>query len=138
MPKVPRYRNFSREFKLKVIARLDAGEGGSDLARKLSIKRSLIYRWRDSFRRGGPLALRPKRGRPKKTEALTMAVQRGVNAKANDLSDAGHQIALLEAKIGRQQLEHRRETLPHLGDGRQRSLSLTSLYDRTITVVSTD
>lgn len=105
MPKVPRYRNFSREFKLKVIARLDAGEGGSDLARKLSIKRSLIYRWRDSFRRGGPLALRPKRGRPKKTEALTMAVQRGVNAKANDLSDAGHQIALLEAKIGRQQLD---------------------------------
>ena len=105
MPKVPRYRNFSREFKLKVIARLDAGEGGSDLARKLSIKRSLIYRWRDSFRRGGPLALRPKRGRPKKAEALTMAVQRGVNAKANDLSDAEHQIALLEAKIGRQQLD---------------------------------
>lgn len=105
MPKVSRYRSFSREFKLKIIARLEAGERGSDLARELSIKRSILYRWRDAFRRGGSLALRPKRGRPKKIEAQAMAVQRGVNAKTNDLAEARRQIAALEAKVGRQQLD---------------------------------
>ncbi len=105
MPKVSRYRSFSREFKLKVIARLEAGERGSDLAHELSIKRSIIYRWRDAFRRGGSLALRPKRGRPKKAEAQERTTQRGVNATANDLADSRRQIAALEAKVGRQQLD---------------------------------
>ena len=105
MPKVSRRRSFSREFKLKVISRMDAGERGSDLAREFSIKRTIIYRWRDAFRRGGDLALRSKRGRPNKTEAQAMAVERGVAAKAGDLAEARRQIAALEAKVGRQQLD---------------------------------
>lgn len=121
MPKVSRNRNFSREFKLKVIARLEAGERGSDLARELSIKRSLIYRWRDAFRRGGSLALRPKRGRPKKVEAQAMAVQRGVNARTNDLVEARRQIAALEAKVGRQQLDldFFKQALQRIAESRQ-------------------
>ncbi len=105
MPKVSKRRSFSREFKLKVIGRMEAGERGSDLAHELSIKRTIIYRWRDSFRRGGELALRSKRGRPNKAEAQAMAVERGVAAKANDLAEARRQIAALEAKVGRQQLD---------------------------------
>ncbi|MCC6470376.1 MAG: transposase, partial [Alphaproteobacteria bacterium] len=38
-------RRFSREFKLKVIERLEAGESGTALAMEFSIKRTIIYRW---------------------------------------------------------------------------------------------
>jgi transposase-like protein len=50
-------RSFSREFKLRVIERLEAGESGSALALELSVKRTIIYRWRDAWREGGPEAL---------------------------------------------------------------------------------
>jgi transposase-like protein len=105
MAKVSRRRRFSREFKLKVVARMEAGESGSELARELSIKRTILYRWRDKVRRGGDLALRAKAGRPNKTEARAMAIAQGVAAKANDLSEARRQIAALEAKVGRQQVD---------------------------------
>ena len=62
-------RSFSREFKLAVIERLEAGESGSALALEVGVKRTIIYRWRDAWRVGGALALRSKRGRPPKLEA---------------------------------------------------------------------
>jgi hypothetical protein len=46
-------RIFSREFKLKVIERLEAGERGTALALELSVKRTIIYRWRDAWHAGG-------------------------------------------------------------------------------------
>lgn len=42
MAKVSRRRRFSREFKLKVVARMEAGESGSELAHELSIKRTIL------------------------------------------------------------------------------------------------
>ena len=75
-------RSFSREFKLKVIERLEAGESGSALAREISVNRAIIYRWREAWRVGGPEALRSTRGRPPKLEALAMQRARGVAAKA--------------------------------------------------------
>ena len=48
-------RSFSREFKLKAIERLEAGESGTALSRELSVKRTILYRWREAFRRGGEL-----------------------------------------------------------------------------------
>lgn len=104
MPKVSKRRRFSREFKLKVIARME-GANVKALAEELSIKREILYRWRDAYRRGGELALRDEAGRPSKAEAHAMAVERGVAAKANDLAEARRQIAALEAKVGRQQLD---------------------------------
>jgi transposase-like protein len=98
-------RIFTREFKLGVIERLEAGESGSVLARELSLKRTIIYRWRDAWREGGPEALRSKRGRPPKLEALEMERARGVAAKANDLTEARRQIAELQRKVGQQQLD---------------------------------
>lgn len=96
-------RSFSREFKLAVIARLEAGESGSALAREVGVKRTILYRWREAWRAGGELALREKRGRPPKLEALEMAEARGVAAKAGDLKEARRQIAELERKVGQQQ-----------------------------------
>jgi transposase len=98
-------RSFSREFKLKAVERLEAGESGSALARELDVKRVLIYRWRDAVRTSGELALRGKRGRRTKSETLALVQARGVAAKANDLADARRQIAELQKKVGQQQLD---------------------------------
>ena len=99
-------RSFSRAFKLKVIERLQAGESGTALGLGLSIKRTIIYRWRDACRDGGAEALRCKRGRPAKAEALAMQRARGVAAKANDLAEARRQIAALQKKVGQQRRYH--------------------------------
>lgn len=98
-------RSFSRDFKLKVIERLEAGESGTALAREICVKRTIIYRWREAWRRGGADALRSKPGRPDKLESLDMERARGVAAKANDLADARRQIAELQRKVGQQQLD---------------------------------
>jgi transposase len=97
-------RRFSREFKLAVIGRLEAGESGSALALETGVKRTIIYRWRDKWRAGGELALRSERGRLTKADALALEAARGPAAKACDLADARRQIAELERKVGQQQL----------------------------------
>ena len=100
-----RGRTFSREFKLKAIERMDAGENVSALSRELGVKREILYRWRTQYREGGELRLRERRGRPKLAEAQAMAVERGVAGEAADLAQARCQIAELERKIGQQQLD---------------------------------
>lgn len=97
-------RSFSREFKLSVIGRLEAGESGSALALELGVKRTIIYRWRDAWRAGGELALRSRRGRPSKADALALELARGPATKASDLAEARRRIADLERKVGQQQL----------------------------------
>lgn len=98
-------RSFSRDFKLKAIERMEAGENVSALSVEFAVKRGLLYRWRDAYRCGGELALRSRRGRPKRAEALAMAAARGPAAKATDLSQARRKIAELERKVGQQQLD---------------------------------
>ena len=60
-------RRFSRAFKLRVIERLEAGESETVLALELSIKRTIIYRWRDLWRHGGTAALHGKPGNSRDT-----------------------------------------------------------------------
>src|ERR1700716_3835726 len=76
-------RVFSREFKLKVVRRMLAGENVSALARELKILRKDLYVWRDRFRSGGPLALRG-RGRPPKGEPPVSGAR---NTKAKPSAD---------------------------------------------------
>ncbi len=113
-------RTFSREFKLGVIERLEAGESGSALALELGVKRTIIYRWWQ----GGAEALRSVRGRPPKAEALEMAQARGVAAKANDLIEARRQIAELQRKVGQQQLDldFFKQALRHIEASRRPSI----------------
>src|SRR5580692_12648476 len=98
-------RRFSREFKLRVIERLEAGESGTALGLEFSIKRTIIYRWRDQWRQGGTEALRGKPGPRTKAEALELERARGVAARANDLTEARRQIAELQRKVGQQQVD---------------------------------
>jgi transposase len=97
-------RSFSREFKLRAVQRMEAGENVSALARELTVKRVILYRWRDAYRLGGVAALR-LRGRPSKAEAVAMAAARGVAGKAHDLAEARWQIDRLQRKVGQQQLD---------------------------------
>ena len=94
-------RVFSREFKLKVVRRMLAGENVSALAREIKVLRKDLYVWRDRFRSGGPEALR-SRGRPRKAVASVAKP----TAPASSQPDAARKrIAELERKIGQQQVE---------------------------------
>ena len=115
-------RSFSRQFKLRAVQRMAAGENVSALARELTVKRVILYRWRDAWRLGGVEALR-LRGRPSKAEALAMASARGVAGKANDLAEARWQIDQLQRKVGAQQLDldFFRQALRHVEASRRPS-----------------
>jgi transposase len=97
-------RVFSREFKLKIVRRMLAGENVSALARELKVLRKDLYVWRKRFGSGGPEALRG-RGRPPKAGSAIVA--RGMTAKqaASPVDGTRKRIAELERKIGQQQVE---------------------------------
>lgn len=84
------------EFKIVAVDRMVAGENVSDLARELGVHRCMLYRWRDSYRSGGPEAVR----KPGRVHARAARAKR----KAGKL-DARERIKELERKIGQQQLE---------------------------------
>jgi len=99
-------RRFSREFKLSALARMEAGENVSALARELGVRRKYLYQWRERFRMGGPIALR-SRGRPTKSEVMAMRSggELPPAAAPDALAQAKHRISELERKIGQQQVE---------------------------------
>ena len=97
-------RVFSREFKLKVVRRMLAGENVSALARELKVLRKDLYVWRDRFRSGGPEALRG-RGRPPKTASASVARTMTAQPAASARDAGAKRIAELERKIGQQQVE---------------------------------
>jgi transposase len=107
MPKKPRL--FSREFKRAAVHRILAGERIRDLSRELKVLRKDLYAWRDLFRAGGAMALRPL-GRPRKAEAMATAAREQLaqpmpEIAAAEFEVARKRIAELERKIGQQQLE---------------------------------
>jgi transposase len=76
------------EFKQAAVQRMLAGEPVSRLSRELKVKRSLLYRWRDAFRKEGAEGLRPI-GRPGWSD----------DNKAKDFES---RIAALQGKVGQQ------------------------------------
>jgi transposase len=108
-------RRFSREFKLSALARMEAGENVSALARELGLRRKYLYQWRERFRLGGPVALR-SRGRPTKAESLAIeagsaaalpaaAAKIPPPAPPDELTRARRRVEELERKVGQQQVE---------------------------------
>ena len=87
-------RVFSLEFKQGVAQRILNGESVTALHGRLQIKRSVLYRWRDAYRKDGRAGLERSPGRPSRR-----ALQRG-GASAGDA--AARRIAELERKIGQQ------------------------------------
>ena len=127
-------RRFSREFKLAALRRMQGGEKVSALARELGIRRKYLYAWLERYRIGGAVGLRSC-GRPTREEALAMSAQEGPPpdpegvllppsaADRASLVKAQRQIAELERKIGRQQVEldFFQRALRQVRDVRQRS-----------------
>ncbi len=114
---------YSREFMLKAVERLEAGERASALAIELNLRRTIVYHWRDRFRASGAEALTSKRGRPRTPEVLAAESVRASRAKASGLAEARAQIAELERKVGQQQLDldFFKGALQHIEGSRQPS-----------------
>jgi transposase len=93
-------RVFCAEFRIEVAQRIGKGESVSALSLELSIKRSVLYRWRDAYRKDGESGLRRTAGRPPGTAGL-----KPLTPSATPLEHAQQRIAELERKIGRQELE---------------------------------
>ena len=91
-------RVFSWEFKERVARRMLNGESVSALHHELQIKRSVLYRWRDAYRKEGAAGLQRVKGRPP-----------GVPNPPRPAGDGGaaaaRRIAELERKIGQQALD---------------------------------
>lgn len=78
----------SAKFKERAVQRMMAGEPVSALSRELQVRRSLLYRWRDSYRKEGVAGFRPT-GRPGWSEEKKQ-------------EETAVRITALESKIGRQ------------------------------------
>ena len=76
------------EFKESVVQRMLAGEPVSRLSRELKVKRSLLYRWRDAYRKEGVSGLRP------------IGCPKGDEVKAAKKLEA--EVGVLQSKIGQQ------------------------------------
>lgn len=64
----PQRRQFSREFKLMALRRMETAESVQALADELGVERERLYRWRAKFVEGGEEGLR-RFGRPRSRPA---------------------------------------------------------------------
>lgn len=94
-------RVFTAEFRIKVAQQIYIGTSVSALSQELSIKRSVLYRWRDAYRKDGEAGLRRPPGRPPGHPG-----QRQLLPSVSPLDRAQQRIAELERKIGQQELEN--------------------------------
>jgi transposase len=84
-------RQFSREFKLMAIRRMEEAGNVTTLAEELGVRREMLYDWREKFAAGGAEALKSSgRPRPSPEAAEAMAAER--------------KIAELQRKLGEQAL----------------------------------
>jgi transposase len=109
--KMEKPREFSAEFKVGVVKRMQRGESAMKLQRELGIKRSILYRWADTCRREGEAGLGRKRGRPGSKvrvpsypdlEQLPEASQQQITIVAEQQAK---RIAELERVIGKQAMD---------------------------------
>jgi transposase-like protein len=79
------------EFKVSVVQRMMAGEPVARLSREVKVKRTLLYRWRDTYRKQGVGGFQRAVGRPRKEP---QEVVPGAAARLREL----------ERKVGQQAL----------------------------------
>jgi transposase len=91
-------RVFTREFKESVARRILDGESVSALHHQFQIKRSVLYRWRDTYRKEGAAGLERPIGRPP-------GASHSPRPAVGPDQAAARRIAELERKIGQQALD---------------------------------
>lgn len=92
-------RVFTPEYRLQVVERILGGESVSKLHHELGIKRSMLYRWRDRYRKEGAAGLGRVVGRP--PGVPNPEPRPGVSLEES----LRQQIAALERKVGQQELQ---------------------------------
>jgi len=92
-------RVFSVEFRSAVAQRILNGESVTALHAEFKIKRSVLYRWRDAYRKSGQAGFKKTKGRP--PGAAAAVVQADSAAAA-----AERRIAELEGRVGRLAMEN--------------------------------
>lgn len=90
-------RVFSLEFKQSVAQRIMNGESVTALHGEFQIKRSVLYRWRDAYRKEGAVGLQRRIGRPSGVAPPRPG--------ASPEEATTRRIAELERKIGQQALD---------------------------------
>jgi len=111
-------RTFTPEFRVEVAKRIEQGEGVSKLHHELGIKRSVLYRWRDAYRKEGSAGLARGAGRPP-------GVPNPATPKSSVSAEEAllQHIAELERKVGRQavQLDFFKRAFRRVKESRQGS-----------------
>ena len=93
-------RVFSAEFRVEVARRILQGESVCKLHHELDIKRSVLYRWRDGYRKEGAAGLARAMGRPPGM-ANPATPKPGGSAEES----LRQQVAALERKVGQQAVQ---------------------------------
>jgi transposase len=94
-------RTFTPEYRVEVAQRIEQGESVTKLHRELGIRRSVLYRWSDAYRKGGAAGLaRRTRGRPPGLPDPARP-KPGVSAE----EALRQQVAALERKVGQQAIQ---------------------------------
>ena len=91
-------REFSPEFRIAVAQRIVAGESVTKLHVEHQIKRSVLYRWRDAYRKEGAAGLQRAIGRPPGVPNVAP------KPRATEEERLRQQVAELERKVGQQAL----------------------------------
>lgn len=92
-------RRFTPEFRVSVAKRILNGESVSAIHHEFGIKRSVLYRWRDAYRKEGRVGLERQVGRPSGKSA------RPVPPATNELEQLRQQVKELERKVGQQAMQ---------------------------------
>src|ERR1700745_1129685 len=74
-------RQFTREFKLAAVRRLEAGVSITEVARGLEVKPNVLHRWRREFRQG-PGNVFPGNGKQRWSEGRIAELERKVGQRA--------------------------------------------------------
>lgn len=93
---------WTREFKLRALARMEEAADVQALAQELGVHRRLLYAWRHKFRAGGADALHAI-GRPLNSGRPLEEASVGSSLSAAGIEQ--RRIEELERKIGQQQLD---------------------------------
>jgi transposase-like protein len=90
---------FSQKFRVQAVERIMQGESVTKLHRELGIKRSLLYRWRDAYRKKGAAGLDRNAGRP---PGMRNPRPQPAVSEEESLREL---VAALERKVGQQALQ---------------------------------
>ena len=77
-------RQFTQEFKLAAVRRLEQGVSVGEVARGLEVKPNLLHRWRREFRQGSGNAF-PGNGKPRWSEGRIAELERKIGQQALEI-----------------------------------------------------